>query len=269
MLNKRFVYFLLFLLFIISTNMDARQYSNVSKSSKGQYVTEYKVKVLASYPHDKGSYTQGLFFYKNQMYESAGQYGESNFRKTSYTTGKILKMLNFESRYFLEGSCAIKDKVYMLTWRERKGFVYDIYSFKQLGEFRIPGEGWGLTTDGKSLIMSDGTSNLYYMNPETFVIDSTLQVKMHDKPMTYLNELEYINGDIWANIYGEDYIVIIDADTGNVKGRIDCKYLLPNVLRTYQTDVLNGIAYNPITKSIYLTGKYWPKLYKVSIYRKR
>jgi glutaminyl-peptide cyclotransferase len=232
-------------------------------------VIEYGVRVLDSYPHDKSSYTQGLFFYNNQLYESAGQYGESSFRKVKYQNGQILRILNFEAKYFIEGSCAYKGKVYILTWRERKGFVYDINDFKYLGEFKIATEGWGLTTDNKSLIMTDGSDNLIFMNPETFVVDSTLQVKMHGKPVNYLNELEYINGDIWANVYGEDYIVIIDKTTGRVKGKIDCSKLLPVTLRTYSTDVLNGIAYNPATKSLYFTGKYWPRLYKISIYKKR
>lgn len=232
-------------------------------------VTEYGVRILDSYPHDKRAYTQGLFFYNNQLYESAGQYGESSFRKVNYQNGQILRILNFEAKYFLEGSCVLNGKVYMLTWRERKGFVYDINDFKYLGEFRIATEGWGITTDKKSLIMTDGSDNLIFMNPETFVIDSTVQVKLHGRSVHYLNELEYINGDIWANVYGEDYIVIIDKSTGKVKGKIDCSKLLPESLRTYSTDVLNGIAYNPANKSIYFTGKYWPKLYKISIYKKR
>lgn len=232
-------------------------------------VVEYGVRVIESYPHDKSSYTQGLFFYNNQLYESAGQYGESSFRKVKYQTGQILRILNFEAKYFLEGSCAHNGKVYMLTWRERKGFVYDINDFKYLGEFRIATEGWGLTTDNKSLIMTDGSDNLIFMNPETFAVDSTLQVKMYGRPVNYLNELEYINGDIWANVYGEDYIVIIDKTDGRVKGKIDCSKLLPVTLRTYSTDVLNGIAYNSATKSIYFTGKYWPRLYKVAIYKKK
>lgn len=271
-INIKFFVVLSLIMITISFKAYSQQKNSDNSTKKeidSKPVTEYGFRVLASYTHDRGAYTQGLFFHNNQMYETSGQYGESNLRKVNYKNGQLLRILNFESKYFLEGACVIDNKAYILTWRERKGFVYDINDFKYLGEFRIQGEGWGLTTDGKSLIMSDGTSNLYYMNPETFLIDSTKQVKMYGKPLGYINELEYINGDIWANVYGEDYIVIIEKETGHVKGKIDCKNVLPQSLRSYSTDVLNGIAYNPVDRSIYITGKYWPKLYKIAIYRKR
>lgn len=233
-----------------------------------QKVKEYKLQVVETLPHDTRSYTQGLFFHNGELYESCGQYGSSSFRKVELRTGKDLRRLNFDSRYFVEGSCTLGDFLYILTWQERKCFVYDINTFKYLGELYNPREGWGLTTNGKDLILSDGTPYIYFLDPQTFAVRSSRKVTMAGKPLTFLNELEYINGQIWANVYTHDYIVIIDPATGNVTGRIDCKGLLPNSLRKPTTDVLNGIACNPATGEIYLTGKYWPKMYKVKLVEK-
>lgn len=233
-----------------------------------QKIKEYKLQVVETLPHDTRSYTQGLFFHNGELYESCGQYGSSSFRKVELRTGKDLRRLNFDSRYFVEGSCTVGDFLYILTWQEHKCFVYDINTFKYLGELYNPREGWGLTTNGKDLILSDGTPYIYFLDPQTFAVRSYKKVTLAGKPLTFLNELEYINGQIWANVYTHDYIVIIDPATGNVTGRIDCKGLLPSSLRTATTDVLNGIACNPATGDIYLTGKYWPKMYKVKLVEK-
>lgn len=234
-----------------------------------QKIKQYKLEVLETLPHSRNAYTQGLFFHKGELYESCGQYGESAFRKVELKTGKDLRRLNFDKKYFVEGSCAIDNLLYILTWQEHKCFVYDINTFKYLGELYNPREGWGLTTNGKELILSDGTSNIYFLDPQTFQVRSTKQVKLFGKPLNMINELEYIGGDIWANIYTQDYIAIIDPATGNIKGMIDCKGLLPKSLQNPTTDVLNGIAYNPDSGEIYLTGKYWPKLYKVRLVEKK
>jgi len=226
---------------------------------------KYRIRVLEVLPHDANAYTQGLFFYNQQLYESAGQYGESSFRKVDISKGTTLKSIKFPNEFFAEGSTVIGDKLFILTWRERVVFVYDINTFKQIGTLFNPKEGWGLTTDGKQLIMSDGSSNLYFIDPENFKEVSKVDVKLNGKSVTQLNELEYINGEVWANIYGSDVIVIIDPKNGTVKGTIDCRNLLPGNLRTYKTDVLNGIAYNSVSKQIYITGKMWPKLYRIQI----
>ena len=234
-----------------------------------QKVKEYKLQVLETLPHDRGAYTQGLFFHNGELYESCGQYGSSSFKKVDLKTGKDLRRLNFDGRYFVEGSCVHDGLLYILTWQEHKCFVYDINTFKYLGELYNPREGWGLTSNGKDLILSDGTSKIYFLDPQTFAVRATKDVKMNGKPLTFLNELEYINGDIWANVYVQDYIVIIDSATGTVKAKIDCKGLLPSSLRTPTTDVLNGIAQNPATGDLYLTGKYWPKMYKVKLIERK
>ncbi len=233
-----------------------------------QKVKEYKLQVVEALPHDTRSYTQGLFFHNGELFESCGQYGSSSFRKVDLKSGKDLRRLNFDARYFVEGSCTVGDFLYILTWQEHKCFVYDINTFKFLGELYNPREGWGLTTNGKNLILSDGTPYIYFLDPQTFAVRGYKKVTMGGQPLTFLNELEYIDGKIWANVYIQDYIVIIDPDTGDVTGRIDCKGLLPKSLRTSTTDVLNGIAYNPATGDIYLTGKYWPKMYKVKLVEK-
>lgn len=230
-----------------------------------QQIDFYTIKVIESYPHDRAAYTQGLFFYDNVLYESCGQYGSSSFRKCDLKSGRSLNSFHFDKQYFAEGACVLNGNLYVLTWQENKCFVYDINSFNYLGELWYPTEGWGLTTDGKSLIMSDGSSKLYFLDPLTFNRKSELNVMLGNKPLLYLNELEYINGEIWANVYGDDSIVIINPNTGKVRGVVDCRNLLPKSLRTPSTDVLNGIAYNPATKSLYLTGKNWPKMYKVEL----
>lgn len=233
-----------------------------------QQVTQYTLHVTETLPHDKTAYTQGLFFDNGTLYESTGQYGESSFRKNDLTTGKVLRRLDFDPKYFIEGSCVLDGRLYILTWKEHKCFVYDINTLKYLGELWNFTEGWGLTTNEKDLILSDGSSTLYFLDPMTFTVRSKVTVTLRGKPVMYLNELEYINGDIWANVYGEDYILIIGPDNGKVKGVVDCRNLLPRSLHTSATDVLNGIAYNPVTKSIYLTGKYWPKIYKVELVKR-
>lgn len=228
----------------------------------------YTLKVLQSFPHDRSAYTQGLFFHNGVLYESCGQYGSSSFRKTDLATGRALQKIDIDKKYFAEGACVLNGNLYILTWQENKCFVYDINTLKYLGELWNPTEGWGLTTDGKQLIMTDGSAVLYFLDPMTFNVNKKVAVTLKGKPLQYLNELEYINGEIWANIYGDDSIVIINPETGKVRGVVDCRNLLPRSLVTSSTDVLNGIAYNPDTKSLYLTGKNWPKLFKVELVKK-
>lgn len=228
----------------------------------------YKVEVVREYPHDVTSYTQGLFFHDGQMYESTGVAGESTFRKVDMATGKPLRKLEFADRYFVEGSAVFGDNLYILTWHNNVAFVYDINTLEYRSTWSYPREGWGLTTDGSSLIASDGSSTLYFMTPE-FKMERQVTVKLQGRPMRLLNELEYIDGKIWANVYTSDMILIIDPATGKVEATVDCSGLLPESLRKPDTDVLNGIAYNPADGRLYLTGKNWPRLYEVKIVEKR
>ncbi len=229
----------------------------------------YSLKVLEVINHDINAYTQGLFFHKGRLYESSGQYGKSFFREVDLKRGTTIRSFNLAPKYFGEGAVVYNDRLYLLTWMEREVLVYDINTFRQLGTLFNPREGWGLTTDGKHLILSDGSSFLYFHDPETFREISKVEVKLNGKSVPELNELEYINGDVWANVYGSDNIMIINPKTGVVKATVDCRGLLPKSFRTSSTDVLNGIAFNPVDNSIYLTGKYWPKMYRVELVEKK
>ena len=242
--------------------------SLAASSCAGAKVRQYKVKVVKEYPHDEMSYTQGLFFQGDKMIESTGQYSESTLRLVDFTTGKALKKLDFDRKYFLEGSVELDGKIYILTWQNKVAFIYDAKTFEYRQTFSYPREGWGLTTDGKSLIASDGSSRLYWLDGQ-FKQQKVVTVKMNGRPVNQLNELEWVDGKIWANVYMTDMIVIIDPGTGNVEATVDCTGLLPRHLRDQYTDVLNGIAYNPSTKKIYLTGKYWKRLYEVELVEKK
>ena len=233
----------------------------------GAKVRQYRVEVVKEYPHDVKSYTQGLFFEDGQLYESTGQYGQSTFRKVDLKTGEPQRKLDFSRKYFVEGSVMFGNELFVLTWTNRVAFVYDASTLEYKATYSYPREGWGLTTDGESLIASDGSASLYFMGKD-FRVSRKVTVKMNGQPVRFLNELEYIDGKIWANVYTSDLIVIIDPATGNVEAVVDCTGLLPDSLRTGDTDVLNGIAYNLANRKIYLTGKNWPKLYEVRLVAK-
>ncbi len=231
-------------------------------------VKEYKLDVVAEYPHDTGSYTQGLFFQDGQMYESTGQYGLSSFMKVDLETGAALERMDFNDEYFVEGSVMFEGNLYILTWTNRKAFVYDAETLEYKAAWKYPREGWGITHDGRNLIASDGSANLYFMDGN-FAQQKKLKVTLEDRPVRFLNELEYIDGKIWANVYTTDSIVIINPKTGKVEGLVDCTGLLPRALHEPSTDVLNGIAYDEKTGKIYLTGKNWPRLYEVRLVEKK
>lgn len=226
-------------------------------------VCRYKVEVLRTCPHDTGSYTQGLFFHGDALYESTGGFGASTFREVELETGKALRRFNFDGQYFVEGSVILDGKLYILTWTNRKAFVYDADSLQYLKTVRYPREGWGLTTDGHSLIASDGSSRLYFMDGD-FKVQKTLRVTLDGKPLRLLNELEWIDGRIWANIYTSDLIAVIHPRSGKVEALINCEGLLSPSLRTPDTDVLNGIALGP-SGDIWLTGKNWPLIYQIRL----
>lgn len=237
-------------------------------SCSGASVRHYRLEVVDQFPHDTESYTQGLFFHKGQMYETTGLNGKSTLRKVDINTGKPLKRIDFDKKYFVEGSVVFKDNLYILTWESRVAFIYGADSLNYKSTWSYPCEGWGITTDGKQLIASDGSATLFFMD-ENFALQRRVNVKYEDRPVRWLNELEYIDGKIWANVYTTDEIVIINPKDGKVTGIVDCRGLLPKELYTSQTDVLNGIAYDPASGKIYLTGKNWPKLYEVRLVEKK
>ena len=226
-------------------------------------VERYKIEVVKAYPHDTGSYTQGLFWHDGSLYESTGLNGKSTFRKVDLQSGQALTKLPFNKKYFVEGSVILGDKLYILTWTNKVIFIYDANTLEYRSTYSYPCEGWGLTTDGKSLISSDGSSRIYFLTPE-LKFERSINVTLNGRAVRYLNELEWIDGRIWANVYTTDTIVIINPDTGIVEATVDCEGLLPERLRTYDTDVLNGIAVDSEGR-IFLTGKNWPELYEVKL----
>lgn len=225
------------------------------------------VEVVAEYPHSTESYTQGLFFHEGHLYESTGQYGHSYFCEVDIPTGERSDRFDLEPKYFGEGSVILGDRLYYLTWRSYVALVYDAKTRELKENLSYPREGWGLTTDGKSLIASDGSSCIYFLDAKLNV-QRRITVRNGRKAVGMLNELEWIDGKIWANVYLTDYIVVINPQSGAVEKVIDCSGLLPESMRTPETDVLNGIAYNPLDGKIYITGKLWPRMYEIKVKRK-
>lgn len=245
-------------------------------------VDNYTVKVLEKYPHDPKAYTQGLFFNDGVLFETTGQWGESSIRKVDLKRGHVEKKVSLSSKYFGEGSCVVDGKLYMLTWTNKVAFVYNPSTLKYEKTLAYPREGWGLTAvhaadkskfGGAVMVASDGSSNLYFLDKDLRTL-KTVKVTFNGRPLRLLNELEWIDGRIWANVYTTDLIVIIDPYTGNVCGKIDCSSLIPQDKRTPDMDVLNGIALHPASKDsrssgtagdIYLTGKNWPWLFRIKL----
>ncbi|HAN18490.1 MAG: hypothetical protein A2X13_08730 [Bacteroidetes bacterium GWC2_33_15] len=225
-------------------------------------------KIIKSYPHDKKAYTQGLIFENGIMYEGTGQYGESVLRKTDFETGKLLAELSLPAQYFGEGITSFGDKIIQLTWTSNLGFVYDKNSFKLLTTLQYSTQGWGLTNDGRRLIMSDGSSTIYFLDPEYFTQTGSIDIYDNNGPVKMLNELEYIDGLVYANVYQTEEIIAFDPETGKVLKRIDCRKIIPDGYKGEQDNVLNGIACDSKTGKIFITGKRWPKLFEVNFIQK-
>ena len=230
----------------------------------------FTYKIINEYPHDITSYTQGLEFYNGVLYESDGQYKESRLRKLDYKTGEVLKNINLANEYFAEGLTILNNKIYQLTWRENTGFVYDLNTFEKISSFKYgkSKEGWGFCNDGTSLYKSDGSENIWLLNPETLVEEDYIQVYTNKGKIVEINEMEWIEGKIYANRYQKDGVAIINPKNGAVIGVIDFSPLKKLVTQHEGLDVLNGIAYNPETKTIFVTGKRWDKLFEVEIIEK-
>jgi len=227
---------------------------------------EYTYTVVNSWPHDPQAFTQGLLYLDaGVLLETTGLNGHSSLRKVELETGRVLKQVNLPSRYFGEGMTVIGQRIFQLTWKSQKGFVYDLATLAPLREFTYTGEGWGLATDGHSLILSDGTATIRFLDPDTFAVTRTINVTIDGRPLPKLNELEFINGEIVANIWQTPSIVRIDPATGRVTSTIDLTGLLPVSERRPDTDVLNGIAYDATTKRLFVTGKNWPRLFEIKL----
>ncbi|MEM7163607.1 MAG: glutaminyl-peptide cyclotransferase [Bacteroidota bacterium] len=226
----------------------------------------WKYDVISEFPHQTSAYTQGLTWSENTLYEGTGRYENSILAAVNIQTGEYFNRLPLDDSYFGEGITIMNDKIYQLTWQAQKCFIYDLNSFERIGEFEFNSrEGWGLTNDGTNLIMSDGSHNLTVIDPVTFKEVDKFEVYNGSKRLIAINELEFAQGLIFANIYQKDDIAVIDPLSGKVIAMIDCKGLLDPRSIKGQIDVLNGIAYNSISGHFYLTGKWWPKLFEVSI----
>ena len=228
-------------------------------------VPAYRYKIINTYPHDRRAFTQGLVFENGFLYEGTGLRGRSTLRKAELQSGKIVQGRKLSDQYFGEGITIYGDKIIQLTLRGKVGFVYDKESFELAGQFNYPTEGWGITHDTKRLIMSNGTSKLYFLSPQTFEQIGWLDVKDKNGPVTGLNELEYVQGQIYANIWKTDRIAQIDPQSGTVVGWIDLGGLLGLQDRGQLVDVLNGIAYDAKNGRLFVTGKLWPKLFEIEL----
>ena len=227
----------------------------------------HSYKVVATFPHDTSSFTQGLVFAADgQLYESTGLQGESTLRRVDIATGKTLQRIDVPAQYFAEGLAMVGDELLQLTWQHKLGFVYDRATFKQKRTFTYPTEGWGIAYDGASqLVMSDGSDTLTFLDPKTFALGKKLRVFDAGRPVASLNELEWIEGEIWANVWMTDRIARISAKTGEVNAWIDLSTLFPRSQRMPPADELNGIAYDKATRRIFVTGKKWPRLYQIAV----
>jgi glutamine cyclotransferase len=224
----------------------------------------YSYRVVREYAHDPGAYTQGLQYVDGWLYEGTGNYGTSSLRQVELESGEITKIRNLDQSLFGEGITVFGERIYQLTYKSQVGFIYDKASFEEIQKVYYQNqEGWGLTHNGKELIMSDGTNVIYFLDPEMFTVIRQVEVFHNEGKADSLNELEYINGKIWANRYYTDEIVIIDPETGKVEGRIDLKGILKATDRKPNTDVLNGIAWDQEGDRLFVTGKRWPKLFEI------
>ena len=245
--------------------------TNEVDSSRVELISDITPKVLTytivnTYPHDINSYTEGLEFYKDTLYESAGEYGKSRLLKTDYKTGKILKSLKLEDKYFGEGITIINDKIYQLTYKEHIGYIYDAKTWKLEKSFVFDKpEGWGMTNDGKNIYFNDSSEKIWKMDPATQKTIDNINVYSENNKIKEVNELEWVDGKIYSNIYQKKAIVVINPKNGAVEGMLDMSNLENLIVKLPDTDVLNGIAYNPKTKTFFVTGKNWNKMFEIKI----
>lgn len=221
--------------------------------------------VTRSFPHDTGAYTQGLLYHNGELYESTGEYGRSSVRRVEISTGQPTATVTLPPTRFGEGLALFGDRLYQLTWQSHVGYVYDLATLARVDSFAYEGEGWGLTADSASLIMSDGTDTLRFLDPRNYQVKRKVSVRDGDSPLRKINELEMVRGALVANIYQSDWMVVIDPSTGRIRRWIDLVGLLPEKSRTLATDVLNGIAYDSEQDRLFVTGKRWPTLFEVRL----
>ena len=237
----------------------------VEQTPTEESIRTYSFRIVAKIPHDTAAFTQGLEVYNGEFLESTGLNGKSTIRRVNIRTGAVIKREPLEATYFGEGITVLRDTAYMLTWLNQRGLVYDPVSLRRIREFRYAGEGWGITDDGTHLILSNGSNILTVINPATSSIVRSIPVTMQGSLVGQLNELEWVNGEIWANVWQTMKILRINPTTGSVVGIIDCTGIIAESELSSSMDVFNGIGYDSVTKAIYVTGKNWPKVYQIEL----
>ena len=230
-------------------------------------VAKYGYEVVHNYPHDQDAFTQGLIFVEGKLYEGTGEEGRSSLRELDLQTGRVLKQVAIPEQYFGEGITFLNGKIYQLTWLHQVGFIYNAQTLEKSGQFEYTGEGWGITNDGRSLIISDGSNLLKFLDPDSFRVAKTIAVTDRGTPVTKLNELEFVNGEIYANVWHDQRIVTIDPQNGRVTGWIDLSGLLEPGAVDDPEAVLNGIAYDQAGNRLFVTGKLWPQLFEIRLKR--
>ncbi len=232
------------------------------RSQRPAQAEQLRVEVVRAYPHDRAAFTQGLVLYEGSLYESTGQVGQSSLRQVELTTGRVIRKIDVPPPYFAEGLALVGDRLIQLTWQHGKAFTYDRRTFAKQSEFDYKGEGWGLCYDGTSIVMSDGSAILTIRKPSDFATVKTMRVTLNGQPQSQLNELECVDGSVYANVWQTETIVRIDPTSGRVTQQINAANLL-SPLERQGVDVLNGITYDPSDKTFLITGKNWPKLFRV------
>jgi len=231
----------------------------------GAAVPEYTATVIRTFPHDPGAFTEGLLYHDGFLYESTGLQGQSSIRKLELESGKVILKRDIDPRYFGEGIVIWKDRILELTWQDQIGFIYDLAAFRPRSEFHYVGEGWALTHDASRLIMSDGTSDIRLLDPDRLVETGRIHVTCDGRPIRNINELDWVKGEIYANVWLTSVIVRIDPASGAIVGVIDLATLIPAAVKGVPDDVLNGIAYDAAGDRLFVTGKLWPVLYQITL----
>ncbi|HEY6171169.1 MAG TPA: glutaminyl-peptide cyclotransferase [Candidatus Kapabacteria bacterium] len=271
--ERRAPYFLLILLLLVGISSCKKEVQTppppvVNPPQPTTEVPSYDFEVVNIFPHDVNAFTQGLQVVGDHFIEGTGLEGKSELRRVDIKTGKVLKGIKLAEYYFGEGITVLNGKIYQLTYTSGIGFVYDLNTFDKIDSFRYQGDGWGLTNDGTHLIMSNGTDKIMFLDPNNEQIISTITVKEGVYSIHQINELEYINGEIYANVWQTDRIIRIDPKTGAVNSSINLQGILPASERSMHTDVLNGIAYDAKNDRLFVTGKYWPKVFEIKLKKK-
>jgi glutaminyl-peptide cyclotransferase len=262
-MKKRYVAAIAVFLIAITVSLVAAAFFSQKHGQEPSVpVQHYTYTIVKNYPHNTGAFTEGLVFSDGVLYESTGEYGSSSLRRVDLDSGNVSQEFLLPHEDFGEGITVVSDKIIQLTWQNHVGFVYDKATFNLLSQFNVSTEGWGITYDGSQLIMSDGTSDLYFLNPDTFQKEGQVSVHDENTPVTNINELEYINGSVYANIWMQQKIAVINPQTGQVQALIDLTGIYQS---TSENSVLNGIAYDSQTNRLYVTGKDWPNIYEINL----